>query len=100
MSEQQSKRGRLTSLIGTVVKTGSDKTAVVDVMATKKHLLYNRSIKKRVRYVVHDAKNQCEVGDKALIYESKPVSKTKRWRVGKIVGKANPVLAGEGGAEE
>lgn len=95
MAEKGRKRGRLTSLVGTVVRTNTDKTAVVDVVTIKKHLVYNRSIKKRVRYVVHDGKNQCEVGYKALIYESTPISKTKRWRIGKIVEKSRPV-----GAEE
>ena len=83
--------------MGTVVLTKGDKTAVVDVVTIKKHPFYNRSVKKRVRYVVHDGKNQCEVGDKALIYESKPISKTKRWRFGKIVEKSRPVGA-EGGS--
>ncbi len=97
MAAKNKKRGRLTSLVGTVVRNSGDKTAVVDVVSIKKHLVYNRSIKKRVRYVVHDATNQCEVGDKALIYESKPISKTKRWRVGKIVER--PRAVGDGGAE-
>ena len=94
MADKNGKRGRLTSLVGTVVRSG-DKTAVVDVITTKKHVVYNRSISKRVRYIVHDGKNQCAAGDRALIYASKPVSKTKRWRVGKIVEKAAPV-SGEG----
>ncbi|QMU56520.1 MAG: 30S ribosomal protein S17 [Candidatus Mycalebacterium zealandia] len=99
MAEKNKKRGRFTSLTGTVVRTNGDKTAIVDVVTIKKHLVYNRSIKKRVRYVVHDGNNQCEVGDKALIYESKPVSKTKRWRVGKIVEKSRPVGAGDGAGQ-
>lgn len=94
MAEKGEKRGRLTSLVGTVVRTGGDKTAVVDVVGIKKHPVYKRSIRKRVRYVVHDGKNQCEVGDRALIYESKPISKTKRWRVGKIIGKSGTADGG------
>lgn len=84
MAEEMKNRGRLTSLVGTVVR-GGDKTAFVEVKTTKKHLLYNRSVKKRVLYVAHDSKNQCSVGDTAVIYQSKPVSKTKRWRIGKVV---------------
>ncbi len=98
MIKKDRKRGRLTSLVGTVVRNSVDKTAVVDVLIIKKHLVYNRPIKKRVRYIVHDSKNQCEVGDKTLIYESKPISKTKRWRVGKIIEKSRSV--GELGAEQ
>ena len=90
-------RGRLTSLVGTVVKTRADKTAVVDVASAKKHRVYNRPVSRRTRYIVHDAKSRCAVGDRALIYASKPVSKTKRWRVGKIVEKSAAVTAeGEG----
>ena len=95
MADRNEKRGRLTSFVGTVVRSSGDKTAVVDVITTKKHVVYNRSINRRVRYIVHDSKNQCAAGDKALIYASKPVSKTKRWRVGKIVEKA-PAVSGEG----
>lgn len=98
MADRNENRGRLTSLVGTVVRAGGDKTAVVDVTTTKKHRIYNRLVNKRVRYTVHDSKNQCAVGDKALIYASRPVSKTKRWRVGKIVEKAVAVSAG--GAEK
>lgn len=94
MAEKGGKRGRATSLVGTVVKNSADKTVVVDVVAIKKHVVYNRSIRKRVRYTVHDSKNQCEVGDRALIYESKPISKTKRWRVGKIIEKSRPIPGG------
>lgn len=94
MAEKDGKRGRATFLAGTVVRNSSDKTVVVDVVATKKHGVYNRSIRKRVRYTVHDSKNQCEVGDRALIYESKPISKTKRWRVGRIIEKSRPASGG------
>ncbi len=100
MTEKRAKRGRLTSILGTVVRKSGDKTAVVDVVTIKKHLVYNRSIKRRVRYVVNDGGNQCEVGDKALIYESKPVSKSKRWRVGKIVEKIRSDSGNEGGTSQ
>ncbi len=96
MAEKNKQRGRLTSLVGTVVRNSGDKTVVVDVVTIKKHLVYNRSIKKKVHYIVHDSKNQCEAGDKALIHESKPISKTKRWRVGKVIEKSRAV--GEGGS--
>lgn len=94
MAEKDGKRGRATFLAGTVVRNSADKTVVVDVVAIKKHGVYNRSIRKRVRYTVHDSKNQCEVGDRALIYESKPISKTKRWRIGRIIEKSRTASGG------
>jgi small subunit ribosomal protein S17 len=65
-----------------------DKTVVVAVESLTKHPLYGKYVKKRVKYMVHDEKNECGAGDKVLISETRPVSKLKRWRVKEIMEKA------------
>jgi small subunit ribosomal protein S17 len=62
-----------------------DRTVVVEVRRTVRHQLYKKYIRKRVRFMAHDAQNQCRIGDKVRIVESRPLSKHKRWRVqGKV----------------
>jgi small subunit ribosomal protein S17 len=81
-------RGTKRELIGTVVSDKMDKTAVVIVERLVKHRLYHKYIRRRAKYTAHDKDNACSVGDRVLITESRPLSKTKRWRVSKIVEKA------------
>lgn len=78
-------RGRMKSLVGTVVGNKMEKTVVVDVVQIKKHSSYQKSIKRNVKFKAHDEKNSCNLGDKVLIVESRPISKTKRWRVSKVL---------------
>jgi small subunit ribosomal protein S17 len=66
---------------GVVVSEKMDRTVVVEVRRTVRHQLYKKYIRKRVRFMAHDAQNQCHVGDKVRIVESRPLSKHKRWRV-------------------
>jgi len=75
-------------LIGTVVSNKADKTATVLVERLVKHRMYQKYVRRRAKFAAHDASNDCQIGDKVLISESRPLSKTKRWRVIKIVEKA------------
>ena len=82
------KRGMQRQLVGTVVSDKMDKTVVVLVEKLVKHRLYHKYIRRRSKFSAHDQGNQCRIGDKVLITESRPLSKTKRWQVSKIVEKA------------
>lgn len=84
--EKQIRKKR--QLVGTVVSDGMDKTVVVLVERLVKHRLYKKYIRRRTKFAVHDEKNTCRQGDKVLISESRPISRTKRWRVSEIVEKA------------
>jgi len=53
-----------------------------------KHQMYQKFVRRRAKFAAHDARNDCQIGDKVLISESRPLSKTKRWRVVRIVEKA------------
>jgi small subunit ribosomal protein S17 len=65
-----------------------DKTVVVAVQRLVKHARYGKYIKRRSHYKVHDEGNRCNVGDRVIIAETRPLSKDKRWRVRSIVEKA------------
>jgi len=75
-------------VIGTVVSDKMDKTVVVQVERLVKHRLYEKYIRRRAKFSAHDAENSCRIGDKVLITESRPLSKTKRWQVNQILEKA------------
>jgi len=75
-------------LIGTVVSDKMDKTVVVQSERLVKHRLYEKYIRRRAKFSAHDAENSCRIGDKVLITESRPLSKTKRWQVSQILEKA------------
>lgn len=75
-------------MIGTVVSDKMDKTVVVQAERLVKHRLYEKYIRRRARFSAHDAENSCRIGDKVLITESRPLSKTKRWQVSQILEKA------------
>ena len=72
---------------GVVVSNKMDKTVVVAVERKEKHPLYGKFVKKTTKFVAHDEKNECGEGDTVLIMETRPLSKTKNWRVEKIVEK-------------
>jgi small subunit ribosomal protein S17 len=80
--------GKKRQLVGTVVSDKMDKTVTVLVERLVKHQLYHKYIRRRAKFAAHDAQNACQVGDKVVIAESRPLSKTKKWRVSKIVEKA------------
>jgi small subunit ribosomal protein S17 len=65
-----------------------DKTVTVLVERLVKHRLYHKYIRRRSKFTAHDENNACNMGDKVSIIESRPLSRTKKWRVNKIVVKA------------
>jgi small subunit ribosomal protein S17 len=81
-------RGRRQVKVGRVVSNKMDKTVVVAVADTYTHRLYHRTIKKTKKFHAHDEENRCKVGDEVEIVSSRPLSKTKRWRVRQIVKRA------------
>lgn len=76
-------------LIGTVVSDRMDKTALVRVNRLARHSVYKKYIRKRSKYMAHDPLNQCNVGDKVQIVETRPLSKRKRWQVLEVLEKGN-----------
>jgi len=80
-------RGNRKTRVGIVVSDKMDKTVVVKVDNMVKHPVYKKYIKRRVTYKAHDEQNQCGVGDRVLIAETRPLSKDKRWRVREILEK-------------
>ena len=74
--------------VGTVVSDKMDKTVVVAIRDNVKHPLYKKIIKRTVRFKVHDENNECRVGDKVVIMETRPLSKDKNWRLVEIIEKA------------
>ena len=73
---------------GVVVSNKMDKTIVVAVERKEKHPLYGKFVKKTTKFVAQDEKNECGIGDTVLIMETRPLSKTKNWRLVEIVEKA------------
>ena len=74
--------------IGTVVSDKMDKTIVVAVEDSYQHPLYKKTMKRTYKLKAHDENNECGIGDRVLIMETRPLSKDKRWRLVKIVEKA------------
>ena len=75
-------------MIGTVVSDKMDKTVVVAVETNVKHKIYSKIQKKTYKLKAHDENNECQVGDKVTVMETRPLSKDKRWRVVEVVEKA------------
>ena len=74
--------------VGTVVSDKMDKTIVVAVKDNVQHPLYKKILKRTVKFKAHDENNECRIGDRVMIMETRPLSKDKRWRVVEIVEKA------------
>ncbi|HJD17475.1 MAG TPA: 30S ribosomal protein S17 [Candidatus Fournierella excrementavium] len=74
--------------VGTVVSDKMDKTIVVAVRDSVQHPLYKKILKRTVKFKAHDENNECGVGDRVMIMETRPLSKDKCWRMVKIVEKA------------
>jgi len=83
-----SHEARLQVKVGRVVSDKMDKTVVVEVERTLKHPLYRRYLRRRSKFHAHDANNECREGDVVEIVSSRPLSKTKRWRVREILKRA------------
>ena len=73
--------------VGVVVSNKMNKSIVVAVARKEKHPVYEKFVKKTTKFVAHDEKNECSEGDKVRIMETRPLSKTKRWRLVEIVEK-------------
>jgi small subunit ribosomal protein S17 len=82
------KQGMRRQLVGTVTSNSMDKTVVVLVERLVKSKLYHKYIRRRSKFAAHDEGNACQIGDKVIITESRPLSRSKRWRVNKIIEKA------------
>lgn len=74
--------------IGRVVSDKMDKTIVVAIEDSVKHPLYNKIVKRTVKFKAHDENNECAIGDRVKIMETRPLSKDKRWRLVQIIEKA------------
>lgn len=70
---------------GTVVRTKSDKTTIVEMVWKQRHRLYRKQMRRVARFYVHDPLSQCQLGDIVRIQETRPISKTKRWRLLEIL---------------
>ena len=73
---------------GKVVSDKMDKTVVVAVIDNVKHPLYNKIVKRTYKLKAHDENNECKIGDRVKVMETRPLSKDKRWRLIEIIEKA------------
>lgn len=73
--------------VGTVVSNKMDRTVIVAIERVVSHPMYRKYVGRRSKFKAHDADNACRIGDRVLIEESRPLSKTKRWVVVKVVEK-------------
>ena len=74
--------------VGMVVSNKTDKTITVAVEDNVKHPKYGKIIKRTLKIHAHDENNECGIGDKVRVMETRPLSKTKRWRLAEIIEKA------------
>ena len=74
--------------VGKVVSDKMDKTVVVAIVDNVKHPLYKKIIKRTVKLKAHDEMNECKIGDRVEVMETRPLSKDKRWRVTNIIERA------------
>lgn len=84
MSERNLRKTR----IGKVVSDKMDKTIVVAIENSVRHPLYNKIVKRTYKLKAHDENNECGIGDRVKVMETRPLSKDKRWRLVEIVEKA------------
>jgi small subunit ribosomal protein S17 len=78
------KRGSHKILTGTVVSDKMEKTVVVSVERLVRHSVYQKFIRRKDKFMAHDEKNECRIGDRVLLTETRPLSKLKRFKVSKI----------------
>ena len=83
MSERNSRR----TIVGIVTSNKMDKTITVLVEESRRHPLYGKTTKISKKFMAHDENNECSIGDKVKIMETRPLSKSKRWRLVEIVEK-------------
>lgn len=87
MSETTS-TGRKATRVGVVTSSAADKSVVVMVQNLVIHPLYQRFMRRTAKFMAHDEENACNVGDRVLIEECRPISRRKRWRVRRIIERA------------
>lgn len=75
-------------MVGTVTSNKMDKTIVVSVETSVKHPLYGKFVKRTYKLKAHDENNECQIGDKVKVMETRPLSKDKRWRLVEVMEKA------------
>lgn len=80
-------RGRRNEEIGKVISSKMNKTISVEIFRLVKHSRYSKYIRQSSVFKAHDEKNEAQVGDKVVIFETKPLSKTKRWKLASIIEK-------------
>ena len=81
-------RGKRKVRVGRIVSDKMEKTAVVVVEEFVRHPLYGKAVKRTKKFKAHDENNECKIGDKVRIMETRPLSKDKRWRVAEIIERA------------
>lgn len=81
-------RNRRKVRTGLVISDKMDKTIVVGIEVFVRHALYGKSVKRTVKFKAHDENNQCNIGDKVKIMETRPLSRDKRWRLVEVLEKA------------
>ncbi len=87
MSEVTNIRGRRKTRIGLVTSNKMDKTITISVERKVKHPIYGKFLKKTTKFMAHDEKNECSIGDIVKIMETRPLSKNKCWRLVEVVEK-------------
>lgn len=80
--------------VGIVTSNKMQKTVVVTVERQITHPLYKRVVRQSRRFLAHDEKGECQMGDMVRIQETRPLSARKRWRVAQVIARANPITAG------
>ena len=83
-----SERNMRKTMVGKIVSDNMDKTVVVAIEDSVKHPLYNKIVKRTYKLKAHDENNECKIGDKVRVMETRPLSKDKRWRLVEIIEKA------------
>jgi len=86
--DERMERPRRKLVQGRVVSEASDKSIVVQVETRKQHPVFRKMVKRSKRFMAHDEKNECRVGDTVSIMETRPLSRRKRWRLVEIVERA------------
>ena len=85
MDDETKVRGQRKERVGVVVRAKMAKTVVVEVERLAQHPRYQKVIRRRKRYVAHDENGAAKVGDKVRLLETRPISKTKHWRVAEVI---------------
>jgi small subunit ribosomal protein S17 len=88
MMSSQEKTTNKTTKVGLVTSNGADKSVVVKVENLVMHPLYQKFVRTSSKFMAHDEENTCNEGDRVLIEECRPLSKRKRWRVRKVIERA------------